>query len=135
MEKYYGSLQKRYPGKAGSFIGFSEELAHLIEAGSDFFLMPSIFEPCGLTQIYSLKYGTLPIVRATGGLNDTVENYNQDTGEGTGFKFNEASGKAIYNTVYWVLDTYHNRKPHIKKLIRPGNAAAFFMGGECREIC
>ena len=118
LETFYGNLHQRYPGKTGSYIGYSDELAHLIVAGSDFFLMPSINEPCGLTQIYSLKYGTLPIVRATGGLNDTVENYNQDTGEGTGFKFYEASGKAIYNTVYWVLDTYYNRRPHIQSLIK-----------------
>ncbi len=117
LEEYYGSLSQRYPGKIGSFIGYNNDLAHLIEAGSDFFLMPSIYEPCGLNQIYSLKYGTLPIVRATGGLNDTVENYNQETGEGTGFKFHEASGKAIYNTVDWALGTYFYRKPHFKKLI------------------
>ena len=118
LETFYGNLQQRYPGKAASFIGYNNKLAHLIEAGSDFFLMPSLSEPCGLNQIYSLKYGTLPIVRATGGLNDTIENYNQDTGEGTGFKFWEPSGKAIYNTVYWALETYHNRKPHLQKLIR-----------------
>lgn len=118
LEKYYDDLHKRYTGKIGSFIGYNNELAHLIEAGSDFFLMPSIYEPCGLNQIYSMKYGTLPIVRATGGLNDTIENYDQDTGEGTGFKFWEPSGKAIYNTVLWGLDTYHNRKPHLQKLIK-----------------
>ena len=118
LEGFYGNLPHKYPGKIGSFIGYNNELAHLIEAGSDFFLMPSKYEPCGLNQIYSLKYGTLPIVRATGGLNDTVENYNQETGEGTGFKFWELSGSAIYNTVYWALDTYHNRKLHLKKLIQ-----------------
>ena len=65
-------------------IGFDERLAHLVEAGSDFFLMPSRYEPCGLNQMYSLRYGTLPIVHRTGGLSDTVENYNQETGAGTG---------------------------------------------------
>jgi starch synthase len=118
IEEFYHNLQKRYPGNVGLYIGYNNELAHLIEAGSDFFLMPSLYEPCGLNQIYSLKYGTLPIVRATGGLNDTVENYNQDTGEGTGFKFWEPSGKAIYNTVYRALETYYNRKPHYMKLIQ-----------------
>jgi len=73
LENYYGNLPVRYPGKIGSYIGYDNELAHWIEAGSDFFLMPSRYEPCGLNQIYSLKYGTLPIVRATGGLDDTVE--------------------------------------------------------------
>ena len=116
LENFYGNLNRLYPGKTGSFIGYNNELAHLIEAGSDFLLMPSIYEPCGLNQIYSLKYGTLPIVRATGGLDDTVENYDQNTGEGTGFKFREASGKAIYNTVHWALETYYFRNSHIKRL-------------------
>jgi starch synthase len=71
-----------------------------------------------LNQIYSLKYGTLPIVRATGGLNDTVENYNQETGEGTGFKFWEASCQAAGNTIIWALETYRNRTEHFYGLIR-----------------
>lgn len=118
LEAFYGNLNKRYPGKAGSYIGYNNELAHLIEAGSDFFLMPSIYEPCGLNQIYSLKYGTLPIVRATGGLNETIENYDQDTGEGTGFKFWEVSSKAIYNTVKWALGTYYYRKLHFSGMVQ-----------------
>jgi starch synthase len=118
LEAFYGSIDQRHPGKAGSFIGYDNELAHMIEAGSDFFLMPSISEPCGLNQIYSLKYGTLPIVRATGGLNDTIVNYNQKTGDGTGFKFCEPDAKAIYNTVGWALETYHHRKSHMQKLIQ-----------------
>jgi starch synthase len=117
LEDYYSGLDDRYKGITGTYIGYSNELAHLTEAGSDFLLMPSLSEPCGLTQIYALRYGTLPIVRATGGLNDTVENYNQETGNGTGFKFSEPSGKAIYNTVKWALETYNNRKAHFEKLI------------------
>lgn len=117
LENYFRTLPQRFPGRAGSYIGYDNELAHLIEAGSDFFLMPSIYEPCGLNQIYSLKYGTLPIVRATGGLNDTVDNYNQETGEGSGFKFWEPSCSAVYNTVKWAVDTYFQRKHHVKKLI------------------
>jgi starch synthase len=133
LEMYYGNLNQLYPGKIGSFIGFNNELAHLIESGSDFFLMPSIYEPCGLNQIYSLKYGTLPIVHATGGLNDTVENYNQNTGEGTGFKFYEASEKAIYNTVYWAIETYHFRNSHIKKLIQNAMKQNFSWEDSSRE--
>lgn len=120
LESFFGNLPQRYPGKAGAYIAYDNELAHLIEAGSDFFLMPSVYEPCGLNQIYSLKYGTLPIVRATGGLNDTIENYNQETGEGTGFKFRETSCRAASDTILWALETYHHRKPHMKQLI--GNA-------------
>jgi starch synthase len=117
LENFFSSLPGRFPGKVAVFIAYDNELAHLIEAGSDFFLMPSIYEPCGLNQIYSLRYGTLPIVRATGGLNDTVENYNQETGEGTGFKFWEASCPAASNTIRWAVDTYYNRKDHMQKLI------------------
>ncbi|MBN2863504.1 MAG: glycogen synthase [Bacteroidales bacterium] len=117
LETYFGTLPVQFPGRVGSYIGYSNEKAHLIEAGSDFFLMPSLFEPCGLNQIYSLKYGTLPIVRATGGLDDTVENYNQNTGDGTGFKFREPLCKAIYDVVKIALLTYFNRKHHLIKLI------------------
>jgi starch synthase len=117
LETFYADLQRRHPGRVCTTIGYSNELAHLIEAGSDFFLMPSLYEPCGLNQIYSLKYGTLPVVRATGGLNDTIENYNQTTGEGTGFKFHDPDGAAIYNTIMWAVDTYLNRRNHFLGLI------------------
>jgi starch synthase len=118
LEGFYSNLALMYPGRVGVHIGYSNELAHLIEAGSDFFLMPSLYEPCGLNQIYSLRYGTLPIVRATGGLDDTVDNYDQQTGEGTGFKFWEISCLAAQNTIRWALDTYHSRTLHMEKLVR-----------------
>jgi starch synthase len=73
----FNDLARRFPGRVGVYIGFSVELSHLVEAGSDFFLMPSIYEPCGLNQSYSMRYGTLPIVRATGGLDDTVHQYDE----------------------------------------------------------
>jgi starch synthase len=114
---YFGMLPGRCPGRAGSYIGYSEEIAHLIEAGSDFFLMPSMFEPCGLNQLYSLRYGTLPIVHATGGLDDTVEQYNEQTGEGTGFKFHAPTQHALYNTVRWAVSTWHDRKPHMQLMV------------------
>ncbi len=118
LEHYYGELPKRYPGRVGSYIGYSNELAHLIEAGSDFFVMPSRYEPCGLNQIYSMKYGTLPIVSATGGLDDTVEQYDESTGGGTGFKFYEVTPHALYYTVGWAVSTYYDRKQHMKKMIK-----------------
>ena len=117
LETFYSDLQKRHPGRVCTTIGYSNELAHMIEAGCDLFLMPSLYEPCGLNQIYSLKYGTLPVVRATGGLNDTIENYDQKTGRGTGFKFHDPDGAAIYNTVLWAVDTYRNRRNHFLNLI------------------
>ena len=91
-------------------VGYSEALAHKIEAGSDMFLMPSLFEPCGLNQIYSLRYGTLPIVRATGGLDDTIHNYDELHQTGNGFKFYEASDDALYQTVKWAIEVYYNSK-------------------------
>ena len=118
LQGYFGELPARYPGKIGSFIGYNNEIAHWIEAGSDFFLMPSIYEPCGLNQIYSLKYGTLPIVRATGGLDDTVEQYEESTGGGTGFKFWEPSASAIYYSVGWAVSTWFDRRHHINEMRR-----------------
>jgi starch synthase len=118
LEEFFTWLAHRFPGKVGTYIGYDNDLAHLIEAGSDFFLMPSVYEPCGLNQIYSLRYGTLPIVRATGGLNDTVENYVQETGEGTGFKFHEPSCTAVYNTITWAIETWYYRREHINKLAK-----------------
>lgn len=112
----FGELPGRYAGRIGSWIGYDNSLAHLIEAGSDFFLMPSIYEPCGLNQIYSLKYGTLPIVRATGGLDDTVIQYNEASGHGTGFKFNDASAQALFNTVGWAASTWYDRPHHITQM-------------------
>ena len=81
------TLAAKHPDVIGARIGFDEGLAHLIEGGSDIFLMPSRFEPCGLNQMYSLRYGTVPVVRATGGLRDTVRDVDPETGQGTGFTF------------------------------------------------
>jgi len=97
-------------------IGYSEKISHLIEAGSDFFLMPSRYEPCGLNQMYSLIYGTLPIVRRTGGLADTVQNFDEMTGTGTGFMFDYLSPSSIYDTVTWAVWTWHNKRKAIKKM-------------------
>jgi starch synthase len=99
-----------------AWIGFSEALAHRIEAAADMFLMPSRFEPCGLNQMYSQRYGTLPIVRATGGLDDTVENYEPATGEGTGFKLWDLSPESLVATVRWAVDTYRSRPAHFRAM-------------------
>ena len=125
LEAYYGQLPGRYPGRVGGHIGYNDELAHWVEAGSDFFIMPSIYEPCGLNQMYSLKYGTLPIVRATGGLEDTVQQYNEQNGQGTGFKFWEPSGQAIYYTVGWAVSTYYDRPQHIQQMRRAAMAQEY----------
>ncbi|MDX1764785.1 MAG: glycogen synthase GlgA [bacterium] len=111
----------RYPGRFGLKIGYDNRLAHLIEAGSDFFLMPSRYEPCGLNQMYSLRYGTVPIVRDTGGLSDTVTRFNRSTGRGTGFKFTEYSGAALLKCVRQALRTYQDRAA-MKRLMANGMA-------------
>ena len=101
-ENVFRYLTGTYPQKFGNWIGFNNGVAHRVEAGSDMFLMPSRYEPCGLNQIYSLRYGTLPIVRATGGLDDTI-------GEGTGFKFWDYAGWALLSAVGHALRVYEDR--------------------------
>jgi starch synthase len=101
-------------------IGYSEKLSHLIEAGADFFLMPSRYEPCGLNQMYSLAYGTIPIVRNTGGLADTVENFDQETGGGTGFMFDDLTPQSIYNTVGWAVWAYYNQSKAVLAMRKRG---------------
>jgi starch synthase len=101
LEEFFKRLQAQFAGRVSFYEGFSNELAHLIEAGSDMFLMPSRYEPCGLNQMYSLKYGTVPVVRKTGGLADTVQPFNPATGEGTGFVFEHFTQAGLR----WALDT------------------------------
>jgi starch synthase len=94
-EKMWRDLAAAYPDRFAVKIGFDESLAHLIEGAADIFLMPSRFEPCGLNQMYSMRYGTVPLVRATGGLEDTVADYNGAAERGTGFKFREYTATAL----------------------------------------
>jgi len=102
-EDLFRALASDFPGRVGVKIAYDNALAHLVEAGSDMFLMPSRYEPCGLNQIYSLRYGTVPIVRATGGLDDTIEAFNLEHGTGTGFKFLEYSGGALLHAIRQAL--------------------------------
>jgi starch synthase len=108
-EDFLRQIQQRYAGKMGVSIGFDNVLAHKIEAGSDLFLMPSRFEPCGLNQMYSLRYGTVPVVRATGGLYDTVRSVDPSTGEGNGFTFDEYSAAALLQALRRALVTFEDR--------------------------
>ena len=109
-EALFKELAAKYPAKVGVKIGYDNALAHKIEAGSDMFLMPSRYEPCGLNQIYSLRYGTIPIVRATGGLDDTIQNFEPRTQQGTGFKFEEYTGEALLGCVRAALKVYAKPK-------------------------
>jgi len=115
---YFGGMAAKHPQKFFCQIGYDNTLAHKIEAGADFFLMPSAFEPCGLNQMYSMRYGTLPIVRATGGLDDSVENFDEEKGTGTGFKFWDLTPGALFDTVGWAVYTWYNKKSAIKGLIK-----------------
>lgn len=115
-EHFFSSLCARRGDKFRVFIGFKEGLAHRIEAGCDFFMMPSRYEPCGLNQMYSERYGTLPIVRGTGGLADTVDNYYEPTGDGTGFIFYDLTPNSIADSVGWALATFHDRPHHIQAM-------------------
>lgn len=115
---YFGDIRAAYPEKFNLSVGYNNPLSHQIEAGADFFLMPSAFEPCGLNQMYSLRYGTLPIVRSTGGLDDSVENFNEKTLDGTGFKFRDLNAGALFDTVGWAVHTWYHRKDAMSELIR-----------------
>jgi len=123
-EEYFQWLRDTWPDKVGLYRGFQEELAHWIEAGSDVFLMPSRFEPCGLNQMYSLRYGTPPIVRRTGGLADTVEAWDPATQTGTGFPFVEFSSQALGGTVDWVLRNWRDQKGW-RQLVQNGMSQDF----------
>jgi starch synthase len=113
---YFGDIMAAYPDKFAVRIGYDHALSHKIEAGADFFVMPSKFEPCGLNQMYSLRYGTLPIVRATGGLDDTIENLSEYDCSGDGFKFFEMSASALFDTIGWAVYTYYHKKDCIEKM-------------------
>ena len=108
-------------------IGFDEGLAHLIEGGADMFLMPSRFEPCGLNQMYSLRYGTVPVVRATGGLYDTVRDVDPETCRGTGFRFVEYTPEALLGALRRALAAFGNRTA-LATHPEGRDAAGFFVG-------
>jgi starch synthase len=124
-EDFLRRLERAYPGRAGAQVTFSNELSHLLEAGLDFFVMPSLYEPCGLNQMYSMRYGTLPVVRATGGLDDTVHNYDPSTGAGTGFKFWDPTPQALFDTLGWAVSTWFDRPQHVGRLRRNAMAQRF----------
>lgn len=107
-ESLFRELASRFPGKVGVKIAYDNTLAHKIEAGADMFLMPSRYEPCGLNQIYSLRYGTVPVVRATGGLDDTIEPFDAKSGRGNGFKFEAYAGQALLDCIHQALTVYQD---------------------------
>jgi starch synthase len=117
-EEYFRRIARERPDRFAAWTHFDNGRAHRIEAGADFFLMPSRFEPCGLNQMYSLRYGTLPIVTATGGLADTVANYDEARGTGTGFVCRDLSPGSLFDTIGWAVWTWYNRRPHVDAMRR-----------------
>lgn len=107
--KFFEEVQQKYPTQVSVHLKFDESLAHLLEAGCDMFLMPSKYEPCGLNQLYSLKYGTIPIVRSTGGLADTVVDYTTNPKEGTGFSFKKYDSNELFMAVQSAVETYKEK--------------------------
>jgi len=131
-EKFFREWAFRHPGQVSVKIAYDEVVSHKIEAGSDIFLMPSQYEPCGLNQIYSLKYGTVPVVRATGGLDDTIEEWNAETGTGTGFKFAKYDPLALLAAVDRALKAFQNKKTWTE-LMKNGMRQQFGWDGSARE--
>lgn len=116
-EDYYRYLESKYPHKFKAYIGYSEEIANLLYAGSDLFLMPSRYEPCGLSQMIAMRYGTIPLVREVGGLRDSVKAYNFETGEGNGFSFTNFNADDMLNTIKLAEHVYYDRKDIWDKLV------------------
>ncbi len=109
-EEYLRQAGRIYPEKVKVYIGFNEDLAHKLYAAADLFLMPSLFEPCGLGQLIAMKYGAIPIVRETGGLNDTVHSWNEFTGEGNGFSFRNFNAHDMLYTIKRAIGFYHDHE-------------------------
>ncbi|MGH9753375.1 MAG: glycogen synthase, partial [Blastocatellia bacterium] len=109
-EGYFQHVRDTAPTQVGVYFGYNDALAHQIEAGADMFLMPSAYEPCGLNQMYSLKYGAAPIVRGVGGLDDTIRNFEPTTGRGNGYKFHEYSSDRLVEKFYEAIMVYYDRE-------------------------
>jgi starch synthase len=131
-EDLFRRLNKQFPQKFAVKVAYDNKIAHKIEAGADMFLMPSRYEPCGLNQIYSLKFGTVPVVRATGGLDDTIENWDPHTRKGTGFKFTEYSGEALLATIRAALLAFRDKEGW-QALMRNGMNRDFSWTASARE--
>jgi starch synthase len=130
-EDFFRVFMQSYPKKVAVKIGYDNTLAHKIEAGSDIFLMPSRYEPCGLNQIYSLKYGTVPVVRATGGLDDTIDEWNPKAKSGTGFKFEGLHPQAFLAAIDRALEAFKQKGWH--QIMRNGMKKKYDWSGPARE--
>ena len=132
-ENMFNYFAQKYPDKVSANIFYSEALSHKIYGSCDAFLMPSLFEPCGLSQLMSLRYGTLPIVRETGGLKDTVQPYNEYESTGTGFSFTNYNAHEMYNTLQYAMHIYYNKKREWNKLVDRAMSADFSWNSSARK--
>ena len=124
---------KTYSDRVSANIFYSNERSHKLYAACDAFLMPSLFEPCGLSQLMSLRYGTVPIVRETGGLRDTVEPYNEYESKGTGFSFSNYNAHEMLRTINYARDVFFNRKREWNKIIDRGMAKDFSWNNSAKK--
>ena len=129
---FFDKMSHQYRDKFACYLGFNDDLAHLIEGGSDIFLMPSKYEPCGLNQMYSLKYGTVPIVRETGGLADTVKNYDEKSGNGNGFVFKNYTSKDFIAEIKRALKVYKNKQQWMN-IVRNGMKSDFSWNSSAKK--
>jgi starch synthase len=132
-EGLFRNLNEQFPGRMSTHLSYDTTLAHKVEAGSDIFLMPSRYEPCGLNQIYSLKYGTVPVVHATGGLDDTIEEWNAESGTGTGFKFGNYAAADFYAAIQRALSLFRSDKNAWTTLMRNGMQQDYSWQGPAKE--
>ena len=133
-EKLFREMAKAFPSKFSVKVAYDNIIAHKIEAGADMFLMPSRYEPCGLNQIYSLKYGTVPVVRATGGLDDTIDQFDPVTGRGTGFKFQAYDGVALLESVRQAISVFRNDPQVWRRIQLNGMAQDFSWQASAKEF-
>ena len=132
-ENMFRHFAWKYPDKVSAQIYYSEPMSHKIYASCDAFLMPSLFEPCGLSQLMSLRYGTLPIVRETGGLKDTVEPYNEFEGTGTGFSFSNYNAHEMLSTIRYAERIYYDKKREWNKMVDRAMAKDFSWSNSARQ--
>ena len=132
-EEMFNYFHGKYPQKLGVYIGYSEENAHEIYAGCDAFLMPSLFEPCGLSQLMSMRYGTLPIVRETGGLKDTVVPYNEYENTGDGFSFANYNAHDMLHVIKYALDVFENHKDRWQEMMQRAMRHDFSWNASAKE--
>ncbi|MBQ8144576.1 MAG: glycogen synthase GlgA [Butyricicoccus sp.] len=132
-EAMFRDMAEKHPDKVYAYIKFNEAFAHKVYAGADAMLMPSLFEPCGLTQLISLRYGTVPIVRETGGLRDTVQNYNDEEQSGTGFSFPNYNADEMYDTIVRAEELYYHNRKAWNAMVKRGMTTDYSWGSSARK--